>query len=94
MNCEELIKALSINEHFVVNSEGKLKSVGWDKVYKIGPYHGYISISKEKDSFFFSLEEYRPDGSIILRCKIVIPNFDLFYFILKEINKHYKLNLF
>ena len=94
MTCEELIKTLGINEHFVVNSEGRLKSVGWDKVYKAGPYHGYISISKEKDSFFFSLEEYQPDESIILRCKLVIPNFDLFYFILKEINKRYKLNLF
>lgn len=53
MTVNELVKALCLKEKEVV-SDGRLKIVGWDRIFRINTtFSGYISISNKEDSFFF-----------------------------------------
>lgn len=94
MTVDKLIKALCLKEKEVV-SDGKLKMVGWDKVFRIDTtFSGYISISNTKDSFFFYLEHCDINKSREPIYKIVNTRADLFEASLKELEKRLKLKIF
>ena len=86
-----LAEKLFLIEHFVVDSEGKTKFIGWDRVFKDGLYHGYISIDEKGDSFFISVEKWDMDGSNELICKVVTSRMSIFTDTLDIIGKFIKL---
>lgn len=94
MTVNELVKALCLKEKEVV-SDGRLKMVGWDKVFRIDTtFSGYISISDTKDSFFFYLEHCDINKSREPIYKIVTTSANLFEASLKKLEERLKLKIF